>query len=56
MGVHAPNQGQFPRYVDGLYELGNGGKMIVSRGLARERMPYPRFFNHPEIVIITVGE
>lgn len=56
MGVHAPNQGQFPRYVDGLYELGNGSKMIVSRGLARERMPYPRFFNHPEIVIITVGE
>ena len=56
MGVHAPNQGQFPRYVDGLYELGNGSKMVVSRGLARERMPYPRFFNHPEIVIITVGE
>ena len=54
MGVHAPNQGQFPRYVDGLYELGNGSKMIVSRGLARERMPYPRFFNHPEIVVITV--
>ena len=52
MGVHAPNQGQFPRYVDGLYELGNGSKMIVSRGLARERMPYPRFFNHPEIVVI----
>ncbi len=56
MGVHAPNQGQFPRYVDGLYELDNGSNMIVSRGLARERMPYPRFFNHPEIVIITVGE
>ena len=56
MGVHAPNQGQFPRYVDGLYELGNGSKMVVSRGLAREIMPYPRFFNHPEIVIITVGK
>ena len=54
MGVHAPDQGQFPRYVDGLYELANGSRMIVSRGLARERMPYPRFFNHPEIVVITV--
>jgi predicted MPP superfamily phosphohydrolase len=54
MGVHAPDQGQFPRFVDGLYELGNGSNMIVSRGLARERMPYPRFFNHPEIVVITV--
>lgn len=56
MGLYAPNQGRFPRYVDGLYELANGSKMIVSRGLARERMPYPRFFNHPEIVIITLGE
>ncbi len=51
-GVAAPNQGLLPAYVDGLYELDNGSKMIVSRGLARERMPYPRFFNHPEVVII----
>lgn len=51
-GVAAPNQGLLPAYVDGLYDLDNGSKMIVSRGLARERMPYPRFFNHPEVVII----
>lgn len=51
-GVAAPNQGLFPAYVDGLYDLDNGSEMIVSRGLARERMPYPRFFNHPEVVII----
>ncbi|WP_294242814.1 metallophosphoesterase [Pseudobutyrivibrio sp.] len=51
-GVAAPNQGLLPSYVDGLYDLDNGSKMIVSRGLARERMPYPRFFNHPEVVII----
>ena len=54
-GVAAPNQGLLPAYVDGLYELDNGSKMIVSRGLARERMPYPRFFNHPEVVIIDIG-
>ena len=51
-GVAAPNQGLLPAYVDGLYDLDNGSEMIVSRGLARERMPYPRFFNHPEVVII----
>ena len=54
-GVAAPNQGLLPAYVDGLYELDNGSEMIVSRGLARERMPYPRFFNHPEVVIIDIG-
>ena len=54
-GVAAPNQGLLPAYVDGLYDLDNGSKMIVSRGLARERMPYPRFFNHPEVVIIDIG-
>ncbi|SCX94794.1 hypothetical protein SAMN02910451_00865 [Butyrivibrio hungatei] len=54
-GVAAPNQGLLPAYVDGLYELDDGSEMIVSRGLARERMPYPRFFNHPEVVIIDIG-
>lgn len=53
-GVVAPDQGRYPMYVDGLYELDDKTKMIVSRGLCRERMPYPRFFNHPEIVIIDV--
>ena len=55
-GVAAPNQGLLPAYVDGLYELENGSEMIVSRGLARERMPYPRFFNHPEVVMIDVKD
>ena len=53
-GVASPNQGLFPKYVDGLYKLANGADMVVSRGLCRERMPYPRFFNHPELVIIDV--
>ncbi len=54
MGVLAPDQGRYPKYVDGRYDLGNGHNMVVSRGLCRERMPYPRFFNHPEIVMIDV--
>ena len=53
-GVAAPDQKLFPEFVDGLYRLSNGADMVVSRGLCRERMPYPRFFNHPEIVIIDV--
>ncbi|MBO4458716.1 MAG: metallophosphoesterase [Butyrivibrio sp.] len=53
-GVAAPNQGLFPKYVDGMYNLSNGTKLVVSRGLSRERMPLPRFFNHPEVVVIEV--
>ena len=55
-GIAAPNQGLLPKYVDGRYDLGNGTEMIVSRGLARERMPYPRFFNQPEVVLIDIGK
>ena len=53
-GVAAPDQGLFAGFVDGRYELSGGADMVVSRGLCRERMPYPRFFNHPEIVIIEI--
>ena len=50
-GVYAPNQGLFPAYAGGRYEQ-NGTVMIVSRGLARESTPVPRFYNRPELVII----
>ncbi|WP_022760751.1 metallophosphoesterase [Butyrivibrio sp. AD3002] len=53
-GVEAPDQGLFPKYVDGLHALSDKTKMIVSRGLSRERIPLPRFFNHPEVVIIEI--
>ena len=52
IGIYAPNQGLFSKYVSGIYTLENGSRMIVSRGLARESTPAPRFFNHPEIVVI----
>ena len=51
-GVFAPNQGFWAEYVNGSYELSGGQIMIVSRGLARESTPLPRFFNHPELVIV----
>ena len=50
-GLYAPDQGLFPPYAGGLYEL-DGMVMIVSRGLARESTRAPRFFNPPELVIV----
>lgn len=50
-GLIAPNQGLFPRYAGGEYDL-DGTTLIVSRGLARESTRIPRLFNPPELVII----
>lgn len=50
-GLYAPNQGLFPKYAGGEY-CENDTVMIVSRGLARESTPIPRFYNRPELVII----
>ena len=51
-GACSPDQGFFPQYVGGEYPLSNGARMIVSRGLARESTPLPRFFNHPELMLV----
>lgn len=48
-GLLAPNQGLFPKYAGGLYEL-EDTTMVVSRGLSRNIIP--RVFNPPEIVVI----
>ena len=52
-GLFAPNQGLFPKYAGGLYQL-DDTFMIVSRGLAKESTRLPRIFNRPEIVIIDI--
>ena len=49
-GVYAPGQGLFPKYVGGLYPIGNG-TLCVSRGM-RNTVRIPRFFNPCEIVIL----
>lgn len=54
VGLYTPNQGFFAKYVNGLYELKEGQYMIVSRGLARESTPLPRYFNNPEIVVFEI--
>ena len=53
-GVFAPDQGFMAEYVNGAYILPNGSIMEVSRGLGRESTFAPRFFNHPEIVVIDI--
>ena len=53
-GLYAPDQGMLAEYVNGTYRLSNGSILEVSRGLARESTPGPRFFNHPELVVIDI--
>ena len=50
-GLYAPNQGWFPAYAGGLYQVGDTA-FVVSRGLARESTRVPRIFNPPELVIL----
>lgn len=42
----------FPRHAGGAYAIGDHTTMIVSRGLARESTPLPRFFNNPQLVVV----
>ena len=51
-GIYSPNQGFFPKYAGGRYELNDGQTMIVSRGLSKYLRP--RIFNRPELVLITI--
>ena len=51
-GIFAPNQGWFPKYSKGIYEM-NGIKMIVSPGLGNSIFKF-RIFNPMEIGIISV--
>lgn len=51
-GLYSPQQGIFPKYAGGEYELANGSKMIVSRGLMVQNQQFPRIFNPPEIVVV----
>nr|WP_243108413.1 metallophosphoesterase [Maliibacterium massiliense] len=50
-GLYAPDQGWFPAYAGGLYDL-EGTTMIVSRGLARSALP--RVCNPPELVVVDI--
>lgn len=51
-GLYAPDQGLFPVYDGGLYDLGDQF-LVVSRGLGNSLFPL-RVNNPPEIVLITL--
>ena len=51
-GCYSPNQHVFPKYVTGRYDLACGSPMLVCRGLARENVPLPRYFNSPEFLLV----
>lgn len=51
-GLYSPQQGFFPEYAGGGYQLNNGSTMIVSRGLMVQNQRFPRIFNPPEIVVV----
>ncbi len=53
-GIFEPDQGFFPKYVGGRYEV-DGSTLVISRGLARETTRVPRVFNRPELVIIDIN-
>lgn len=53
-GLYSPDEGLFPEYAGGMYDIGERTVMIVSRGLARRNLPVPRIFNRPEAVFIDV--
>ncbi len=50
-GIYTSDEGFFPKYYEGLHDLGTP-KMVISRGLAKEELP--RFNNRPELVVITL--
>ena len=54
-GLYAPNQGLFPKYAGGIYELDSSKRqyLVVSRGLSLNYR-LPRIFNPPEVVFITL--
>lgn len=48
-GVYAPNQGFFPKYAGGSYNISENKYMIVSRGISFNKKLL-RIFNRPELV------
>lgn len=50
--LYAPNQGIFPSYTDGAYEM-DGCTMVVSRGLGNSRAPQ-RINNRPQLLAVTL--
>ncbi len=52
-GLWAPDQGYFPEYTKGVYELGDM-KMVITSGLGSQDEKVPRCGNVPEVMVVDV--
>lgn len=53
-GMYGGDQGWFPPYIHGLYQMGKI-QLFVTSGLGTNRELVPRFNNPPEIAVLTIG-
>lgn len=54
-GIIAPGQWLNPEFDKGVFQLEDGKTMVISSGLSNSmRIPVPRIFNSPEIVVTTL--
>lgn len=54
-GIFAPSQGFFPKYTEGVHDLGKT-KLFIGRGLSRKPFIVPRLFNRPQLAIIQLRQ
>lgn len=52
-GVYGGDQGYFPEYVHGMYEIGNM-HLFVTSGLGTNKKAVPRVNNRPEVAVIEI--
>lgn len=52
-GLYGGDQGWFPAYVHGLYQLGKI-RLFVTSGLSSEKQLLPRWNNRPEIAVLQI--
>lgn len=54
-GVYVPDQGVFPKYTAGVHSF-DTWNLVISRGLDKQAVNYPRICNRPELVFVTLQE
>lgn len=54
-GLYGGDQGWFPEYVHGLYQVGRM-QMFVTSGLSSEKQLLPRWNNRPEVAVLEIKE
>lgn len=52
-GLVAPDQGFFPEYDKGIYELDSGATLYIDSGLGTSLLPI-RFFNEAQVTMMTI--